>query len=184
MKNLKKILSIGILSSTLVWGSGAVAQRSFLFPSASFFSPRAAYLQSEDDPGLFMALKLMTQHKTLDSYITPEFIDENTGDFITLLAPTNEAFDKLPADTKAKLEDPDKLEQLLKYHLVVGEIAEEDIKRRSVATSLDKTSVAITGVQEGNEIGVKINDAKALEAMKYADGVIIPIDGVLIPPGF
>jgi uncharacterized surface protein with fasciclin (FAS1) repeats len=106
------------------------------------------------------------------------------GQDLTVLAPSDKAFANLPDDVQAKLADPEKLAQLLKYHFVAGEITEDDIQRRSVATLLEQTSVSITGIPLGDQVGVKLNDATATEPIAADNGVVIPIDRVLIPPGF
>ena len=184
MKTIYKILGISAIASVILGGNLALAQRrNFFFPSASFFSPTAAFMESEDT--VFGSLSGMKQHKTFYSHLkSTNLIEELSGKNLTALVPTDRAFNNLPADVKTKLDDPEKLEQLLKYHFVAGKITEEDIKRQAVATVLDKTSVSITGIPVGDRIGVKLNDATATEPTPMFDGVIIPLDSVLIPPGF
>lgn len=103
---------------------------------------------------------------------------------LTVLVPSEAAFEALIPEAKEKLANPKTLKQVLQYHLVRGTINEADIKRRAVATQLEKSSVTITGVPEGDKINVKLNEAAASEPIAATDGgVIIPIDRVLIPPG-
>jgi uncharacterized surface protein with fasciclin (FAS1) repeats len=64
----------------------------------------------------------------------------------------------------------------------MGNIGEDDIKRQAVATVLKQNAVEITGVPVGNKVGVKLNNAMASEPLAASNGVIIPIDRVLIPP--
>src|SRR5579859_6375518 len=50
----------------------------------------------------------------------------------TVFAPTNEAFDKLPAgtvDTLLKPENKDQLTKVLTYHVVAGRISTNDLKK-------------------------------------------------------
>lgn len=187
IKPIQKILGIALATCSVMWGSLALAQgRSFFFPSASFFSPQASVLENGEGDGNFLAiLEEMETHKEFYSQLTSSKVSEEvSGEYLTVLAPTDEAFASLPADVQAKLADPAKLEQLLTYHFIEGEIKEEDIQRRAVATLLEQTSVSITGVPVGNEVGVKLNDATATDPLLAEDGVIIAIDRVLIPPGF
>jgi uncharacterized surface protein with fasciclin (FAS1) repeats len=186
IKPIQKILGITIVSGAITWGSLAVAQgRPFFFPSASFFSPNASIFESEGVADIFTVLEGMKQNQEFYSQLQSSNLSEKLrGQDLTVLAPTNEAFSKLPADVKAKLADPEKLEQLLKYHFVSGEITEEDIQRQAVATLLEQTSVSITGIPLGDQVGVKLNDATATDPLKADNGVIISIDRVLIPPGF
>src|ERR1700744_1223094 len=57
---------------------------------------------------------------------------EVTGPF-TVFAPTNEAFDKLPAgtvDTLLKPENKDQLTKILTYHVVPGRLTVKDLKKQ------------------------------------------------------
>ncbi|MGL5873302.1 MAG: fasciclin domain-containing protein, partial [Xenococcaceae cyanobacterium] len=103
---------------------------------------------------------------------------------LTVFAPTDAAFAALPPTIQKKLSDPKNLQKVLKYHLVSGEITDKDIKNRQVATKLEGASVQIAGVPQGNKIGVKINDAMASEPRADFKLQVIPIDKVLLPPGF
>lgn len=183
MKPLQKILGISIAVGAVMWGNLALAQRGFFFPSASFFSPTAATWESED--GIFEMLSTIESHQAFNSQLeSTNVIEEVSGQYLTVLAPTDKAFANLPAHVKAKLSNPENLEKLLKYHFVAGEITDEDIQRQAVATLLEQTSVSITGIPVGDQIGVKLNEARATEPISGVDGIIIPIDQVLIPPGF
>ena len=184
---LKKILlGVGITSSGIIFSSVALAQSSFFFPSASFFSPSAAFYHSEEELTVVERLAMLPQHEDLYSQLEDAgLLDNISQDSFTILAPTNEAFAALSPNVKAKLSQPENLSKLLRYHLVAGIIDEQDIKRQAVATLLDKSSVQITGVPlAGNKVGVKINQSLASDPFSASNGVIIPINEVLIPPGF
>ncbi|VEP12652.1 Secreted/surface protein with fasciclin-like repeats [Hyella patelloides LEGE 07179] len=187
MKPIQKILGISSVAGALMWGNLTIAQNQpFFFPSASFFSPQAATWESGlQDESIAVVLKEMKSHQSFNSQLeSSKIMEELAGQYLTVLAPTDKAFDNLPADIKEKIADPENLKRLLTYHFVAGEITEEDIQRQAVATLLEQTSVSITGIPVGDQIGVKLNDARATEPTPAADGVIIPIDRVLIPPGF
>jgi uncharacterized surface protein with fasciclin (FAS1) repeats len=183
IKSIQKILGIIIATGTVMWGSLALAQgRTFFFPSASFFSPQASSFESGE--GSFLKV-LKDEHQGFYSQLESSKVSEEVrGKYLTVLAPTDKAFDSLPADVKAKLDDPAKVEQLLKYHFVAEEITEDDIKRQAVATLLEQTSVSIKGIPVGEQVGVKLNDATATSSIRADNGVVISIDRVLIPPGF
>ncbi len=181
----KLLLGVGIASSAIAFSSASLAQSSFFFPSASFFSPAAAFYQSADEPSVVEMLASMPQHDSFYTQLEKAGILENLPqDSLTILAPTNEAFAALPLTVKEKLSQPENLTKLLQYHVVAGIIGEQDIKRQAVATILDKSSVQITGIPlAGNKIGVKINQSIASEPLTGNNGVIIPLNEVLIPPG-
>ncbi len=96
----------------------------------------------------------------------------------TVFAPTDEAFSKLPPETLDELlQDIPKLKRILTYHVVFGDVREEDLKQIEEAATVEGSIVAI----ETNN-GIKVNDIQVLQTDIIADnGVIHVIDGVLIP---
>lgn len=168
-----------VVGATYAIATPALAQFRFYYPSASFFSPQASRFQSEDnlDDVLYSYPTFYSALEEADLFDT---IEEQ--EFVTVLVPTEEAFAALSPEIQEKLAEPENLEKVLRYHLIEGKIGEADIKRQAVATLLEDNEVKITGVPEGNKIGVKLNEAKASEPISLIDGIIIPIDQVLIPP--
>ncbi|MEH1767391.1 fasciclin domain-containing protein [Nostoc sp.] len=96
----------------------------------------------------------------------------------TVFAPTDAAFNKLPAGTvDALLKDPAKLKKILTYHVVSGKVLAADVAKLKTAKTVEGSDVKIDASN-----GVKINDAKVATADVAADnGVIHVIDTVLIP---
>ena len=179
------LMGVGIASSAIAFSTASLAQSPFFFPSASFFSPAAAFYQSEDGVTVVEMLSSLPQHESFYNQLeNAELLDKIPQESLTLLAPTNEAFAALSPTVRAKLAQPENLSKLLQYHMVVGIIGEQDIQRQAVATLLDKSSVQITGIPlADNKVGVKINQSIASDPFTASNGVIIPINEVLIPPG-
>ena len=101
----------------------------------------------------------------------------------TVFAPTNAAFDKLPAGTVDELLKPEnkqKLTDILLYHVVPGSVLAADVVNLTEAQTVLGQTVAIT-----SDMGsVMINDAKVTATDIMADnGVIHVIDTVLLPAG-
>ena len=96
----------------------------------------------------------------------------------TVFAPTDEAFNKLPAGTvDALLQDIPKLKKILTYHVVSGKVLAADVAKLKTAKTVEGSDVKIDASN-----GVKINDATVATADVAADnGVIHVIDTVLIP---
>jgi uncharacterized surface protein with fasciclin (FAS1) repeats len=96
----------------------------------------------------------------------------------TVFAPTDAAFAKLPAGTvEALLQDKEKLAQILTYHVVPGKVMAADVSSGAVATVQGQSLNML--VQNG---GVKVNDAKVVQADVLAsNGVIHVIDTVVLP---
>ena len=96
----------------------------------------------------------------------------------TVFAPTDEAFNNLPAGTlDALLQDIPKLKRIVLYHVAFGDVRAEDLMQIEEAATVEGSIVAI----ESNQ-GIKVNDANVLKTDILTDnGVIHVIDGVLIP---
>ncbi|MGL5806091.1 MAG: fasciclin domain-containing protein [Xenococcaceae cyanobacterium] len=179
----KFVAVLSLTGGTLLVGMPALAQ--FFYPSSSFFQPAAFYLQQEEIPTLEEFLD-QNQAKVFVSKLNEVNLINSLEKErpLTVFAPTDAAFAALPPTIQKKLSDPKNLQKVLKYHLVSGEITDKDIKNRQVATKLEGASVQIAGVPQGNKIGVKINDAMASEPRADFKLQVIPIDKVLLPPGF
>jgi uncharacterized surface protein with fasciclin (FAS1) repeats len=101
---------------------------------------------------------------------------------ITVFAPTNEAFAKLPEGTLETLLKPENKEQLqaiLTYHVVGSEIMSGDIAMgtSSVAT-LQGGTIEVTK----SENGVTVNNANVIMAdVDAVNGVVHAIDTVILP---
>lgn len=97
---------------------------------------------------------------------------------LTVFAPTDDAFAKLPAGTvEALLKDPAKLRTILKYHVVSGAVKAADVVKLSSAKTLNGQSVAIDASN-----GVKVDGASVTKAdIECSNGVIHVIDSVILP---
>ena len=99
----------------------------------------------------------------------------------TVFAPTDAAFEKLPAgtlDTLLMPENRGQLEDILLYHVVPGEkLAAEVLSAASLETVLGQ-NVSIS--MQGND--ALVNDAKIVSTdIRTSNGVIHVIDTVLLP---
>jgi uncharacterized surface protein with fasciclin (FAS1) repeats len=99
----------------------------------------------------------------------------------TVFAPTDEAFNKLPEGTVEKLlADPDKLKQILLYHVVPGKVTAEQVASLTSATTAEGEDVAIK--VKGDSVMVNNATVTATDVMA-SNGVVHVIDTVLIPAG-
>jgi transforming growth factor-beta-induced protein len=100
---------------------------------------------------------------------------------LTVFAPTDEAFAKLPAGTVENLLKPEnkaKLQAVLTYHVVKGKVMAADAAKLTSAPTLQGSAIAIKA-----DKGVKINNANVVKADIVTDnGVIHVIDAVILPP--
>jgi uncharacterized surface protein with fasciclin (FAS1) repeats len=99
---------------------------------------------------------------------------------LTLFAPTDAAFNALPAGTvTALLADIPLLTDILKHHVVGASVMSSTLSNNQVVTTLLGTDVTVTI----NSMGVYIDNAMVTVADIEADnGVVHVIDAVLLPP--
>lgn len=98
----------------------------------------------------------------------------------TVFAPTNSAFEKLPAGTvEGLLQDKETLSGVLTYHVVPGKVMAKDVVGLTEATTVNGQMIKISTNSNG---GVMINDSKVVTAdIEASNGVIHVIDTVLLP---
>lgn len=100
---------------------------------------------------------------------------------LTVFAPTDEAFAKLPAGTVESLLKPEnksKLVAILTYHVVPGKVLAKDIVKLNSAKTVNGQSVTIAA----SDTGVNIDNAKVLKTdIQTSNGVIHVIDSVILP---
>ena len=101
---------------------------------------------------------------------------------LTVFAPTDEAFAKLPEGTVATLLKPEskaKLAAILKYHVVPGRVYSTDALAAGKAKTLEGSTVTIKVVNGA----AKVNDANLVATdIDASNGVIHVIDSVILPP--
>ncbi|MCS6779352.1 MAG: fasciclin domain-containing protein [Geminicoccaceae bacterium] len=103
---------------------------------------------------------------------------------ITVFAPTDEAFAKLPPGTLEALlkpENKDKLTAILTYHVVAGKVMAKDAAGAKVELpTLQGQTITV----DGTGTGVTVNGAKVVGAdVTASNGVIHVIDTVILPQG-
>lgn len=98
----------------------------------------------------------------------------------TIFAPTDEAFDKLPAGLLGKLllpENKEKLRSLLLYHVVAGNVPSSTLKDGDVKTmNGEKVKIDVDGDK------IEVDESKVFSAdVPATNGVMHSIGTVLIP---
>ena len=99
----------------------------------------------------------------------------------TVFAPTDAAFAKLPAGTLESLLKPEnkaKLQSILTYHVVAGEVTAQDVAKLSSARTVEGESLTIKTVDGG----VMVDNARVTKAdIMTSNGIIHVIDTVMLP---
>lgn len=123
-------------------------------------------------------------HSTLvKAVVAGELVDalSNAGPF-TVFAPTNEAFDKLPAGTLDNLLKPENksdLQNILQYHVSVGVFKTENIQDGQTIGQVNGDNITL-GVKDGK---VTVNGtAHVIASIPASNGIIHVVDAVLLPP--
>jgi len=102
----------------------------------------------------------------------------------TVLAPTDEAFAKLPEGTVESLLKPENKEKLiavLTYHVIPGKAMAADVVKLDGKSVKSVQGGTIQVTLDGST--VKVNDAKVIKAdIPASNGVIHVIDTVILPP--
>jgi uncharacterized surface protein with fasciclin (FAS1) repeats len=183
--NKRSVLAVGV---ALMFGFSALqasAQKDPTVGGAAMYPTKNIVenaVNSKDHTTLVAAVKAAGLVDTLES----------PGPF-TVFAPTNEAFDKLPAGTVDTLLKPENLAQLKKiltYHVVAGKLTAKDIAKQIKAGSGKATLTTVEGgtliakMQGGKLV---LTDEKGGTAtvtianVIQSNGVIHVIDTVLMP---
>lgn len=122
-------------------------------------------------------------HTTLVKALTSaELLDvlSNAGPF-TVFAPTNAAFDKLPAGTLDDLMKPEnkgKLTDILQHHVAVAVYTPDIMQNGQVLNMVDGSNATIT--KKDNSIF--IDKGKISASIKASNGMVHVIDEVVLPP--
>ena len=174
-----------IIALAFVFGLDSFAQNAVTVGGAPMY-PNKNIVEnasnSKDHTTLVAAVKAAGLVETLSG----------TGPF-TVFAPTNAAFDKLPAGTVDKLVKPESKEVLtsiLTYHVVAGKLSSKDV---AAAIKAGNGKAELKTVQGGKLFAsmkgkdVVLTDAKGNVAkitvvdVNQSNGVIHVIDAVLMP---
>ena len=112
-----------------------------------------------------------------------DYVDDlsNAGPF-TVFAPTNDAFNKLPAGTVDGLMKDDKrsdLQNVLEYHVAVGVYKTENMQDGQKINMANLGDITLS-VKDGK---IMVNGvANIVASIPAANGIIHVVDAVLLPP--
>jgi uncharacterized surface protein with fasciclin (FAS1) repeats len=124
-----------------------------------------------------------SEHTTLVAAVKAAGLAETLmgpGPF-TVFAPTNAAFEKLPAgtvETLVKPENKEKLTSILTYHVVPGKLQAKDLKNGQKLTTVNGATLTVT--RKGNMVmidGANVTIADVISS----NGVTHVIDAVVLP---
>ncbi|MGI8875141.1 MAG: fasciclin domain-containing protein [Egibacteraceae bacterium] len=105
----------------------------------------------------------------------------NSAEGITVFAPSNDAFAKIPAaDLQALLADKEMLTQVLTYHVVGQPVTPAELGTAGPFTSLQGGTVEAAG--SGEEFTVNDSSEVVCGGVETANATVYIVDTVLMPP--
>ena len=183
----KSALFILFSFSLLVFTACNQAEQQKAPDSAGTTQPTVGQSGVKDDastPNVVQIASGSKDHTTLVTAVkAASLVDvlSNAGPF-TVFAPTNAAFEKLPAGTVEGLLKPDQkdaLSNILEYHVYVGVIKTENMRDGQVLNEVNGKNITLT-VKDGK---VMVNGkANIIASIPASNGIIHVIDEVLLPP--
>ena len=185
---MKKLLLLPVvLIALLVQSCGGAAEGGTATASSNESSTASAQPPSSgDDPSQQDVVDVAVgsqDHSTLVAAVqAAELVEplKKSGPF-TVFAPTNAAFDKLPAGTVDDLLKPankEKLADILEYHVSVGVFTEDMLRDGQKIGQVNSQNITVA--KEGNAI--KINGkANVVGTVRASNSIIYVIDEVLLP---
>jgi uncharacterized surface protein with fasciclin (FAS1) repeats len=187
MKNIINI-SLGVLVGLFFCACGPTQQPASAESSAApAEAPSVGQSGVQDDESGKDVVKVAVgspDHTTLVTALkAAEYVDvlSNAGPF-TIFAPTNAAFEKLPAGTVEGLLKPEKkgdLRTILEYHVYVGVINTDMMQDGQTLGQASGDNIKLS-VKDGK---VMVNNSATIVAsVRATNGVIHVIDAVLLPP--
>jgi uncharacterized surface protein with fasciclin (FAS1) repeats len=179
----RKFLAVAIL--TLGFGFTSFAQKTVMVGGAAMYPNKNIVenaVNSKDHTTLVAAVKAAGLVETLQS----------KGPF-TVFAPTNAAFDKLPAGTVETLLKPENiktLQNVLTYHVVAGKLNASDIAKaikagKGKATFKTVSGGTLTAWMDGKDLYISDESGSKAKVtiadVNQSNGVIHVVDTVLLP---
>lgn len=153
-------------------------------PAPAATAPAPKKLEVPRDPNNIVSIAVGSKdHTTLVAALqAADYVASvsNPGP-LTVFAPTNAAFDALPAGTVETLLKPENLDQLknvIKYHATTSTYMPPDLKDGMVLGMANGGKVTIHVGADGK---IKANDANVVASVRASNGAVHIIDAVLIP---
>lgn len=186
---MKRFFFFGTLAASLFFLScNNASNDNQVAPESTTESSAAGQSAAQDDESAKDVVKVAASskdHTTLVAAVKQAGLVDalsNAGPF-TVFAPTNAAFDKLPKGTVEDLmkpENKEKLQDILQYHVYVGNLSTELMQDGQTLNEVNGGNITISKGADGK---IKINNsANIIATIPAANGIIHVIDAVLLPP--
>jgi uncharacterized surface protein with fasciclin (FAS1) repeats len=182
MKTTKFLTLVSSMLLLFIVGCNNTAQKAE--PAASADQPRTGQAFIDDDANTVLHVAIGSpDHTTLVAAVQAAKVENalvNVGPLM-VFAPTNAAFEKLPAgtvETLLKEENLGQLADILKYHVTPGNYSKEFLKNFKKLGQANNQDVIVE--VKGDD--VYVGGAKIIASVKASNGIVHVIDGVMLPP--
>jgi len=182
----KKMLVFAVLSISLIAGCDEKKTSNETATTSTETTGTVGQMNVKDDVSQKNVVQVAISspdHTTLVKAVqAAELVNalSNAGPF-TVFAPTNAAFDKLPAgtlDNLLKPENKEALADILQYHVSLGVYKAESLQDGQVLGQVNGSNITVS-VKDGK---VMIGGANVVASIPASNGIVHVIDGVLLPP--
>ena len=174
---ITSVVGIGALVSSPIWASG-------YYPSNYSLFNRLTNTRDCDCD----VITILRDHDDFDNFVAEleaaglanESNLANENKEFTIFAPSDEAFDKLSVQEFEKFKDS--REQILKSHVVIGEVTEDQVEQEGPVTLATLGGGEITLTFNENNKALVNGIANAKYPASFAkNGTIVEIDAVIMP---
>jgi uncharacterized surface protein with fasciclin (FAS1) repeats len=171
---MRKLLTSMVLASVLAPAAIAVADTTPATP-AKAAAPGRNIVQTANAAGDFKTLVMLVKRAGLTGALSGE-------SKLTVFAPTDAAFKKVPKATLAKLlANRAQLRRVLLYHVVAGDVKAAQVVQLRSAKTLAGPRVRIR--TEGGKVFLNSTSRVVKTDVAASNGTIHVINRVLLPPG-
>jgi len=184
MKNIFKLVSVVIVVIMMSCNSKSSTTQTSSTDDNTSKSGQEAVKDDDSQKDIVKVAVNSKDHTTLVAALKQaDYVDDlsNAGPF-TVFAPTNDAFNKLPAGTVDGLMKDDKkanLQNILEYHVAVGVYKTENMRDGQKINMANLGDITLS-VKDGK---VMVNGtANIVASIPAANGIIHVVDAVLLPP--
>lgn len=180
---LKSCLLIAFATSILFACNSTTEETTAIAPSGSAGLGQSAVLDEDSQKDVVKIAAGSPDHTTLVAAIkAADLVNalSNAGPF-TVFAPTNAAFDKLPAGTVEGLLAADKkedLENILQYHVSLGVFKADMLQDGQTIGQVNGKNITIS--KKDGKIMVN-GTATVIASIPASNGIVHVLDGVLLP---
>lgn len=142
-----------------------------------------AFIENDQSQASVLQIAMNSQdHTTLVAAVQAADLENSLSNAgpLTVFAPTNAAFDALPAGTVEDLlkpENKEKLAFILKHHVTPGNYAKDFMKKFKKVGQASGESVPV--LTEGDD--VLVGGAKIVASIPAGNGIVHVVDKVILP---